>query len=172
MNEIPDFLRGIDPDMVREMDHRMGVEIDGHFELQMNLFELDRQRYLSRLVDKMNAIDACLHTPDDDTLWQLNRADGLALLDFLYYIDQIFIVPESVVNRAYYLNEALSMADDAQSELNKHLTGSEYIYGADELRTKIANALSQDDQNKAKHDIVEMYCQDIHNPILRFVNER
>ena len=156
--------------MVRSFDEQMNTEIDMHVEKQLQIFDSNRLSFQSRLVDKMNAINDCLREQNVTNMLFLDKADNLALLEFLYYIDHLFFAPPSV-NLAHYITEAFSMADDSQSRLNEHLNGVQYIYEMDVLRTRIAHILSQDDTQVMKQDIINMYDADIRSIIIRFRNE-
>jgi hypothetical protein len=171
MNEIPKFLQGIDTDSILDIENQMQAFSESHYAKQNKLFEQDRDGFFSRLIDKMNAIDICINQRTGESLLLVQKTNELASLAFHYYLNRIFAAPGSV-NRPYYLGEALGRADDAQSELNKRQIGSEYIFEQDELRTRIGNILSQDDETKAKKDIAYMYENEISAIVDEFINKR
>lgn len=169
MSEIPKFLHGIDPDMVLEIDKLMEGEVEKHAEHQLEHIETIRQLYIAGLAEKMNAIELCIANPSFCNIDELNKANGTVTADFSYYVDQIFAAPFSI-NKAAYLSEALSMADDAQSELNKKQVKSWYVYDSPELRTLIGEALAQDDEVKAKQGILAIY-RNVREVVVRFIRE-
>ena len=165
MNEIPDFLKGIDPDTVRDLDRLMASAIDSHHN---DLFALNRQEYFARLNTRTTAISTCLANPTFDNKLELLKVDNLALLDFLIYIDRILDSGPSI-NKPYYLNEAISMADNSQTQLNHRQTGLYYVYEPGDLRTKIANALSLNTPDETKFILADMYTNDLQEVIVKYV---
>ena len=171
MSEIPSFLDGIDPESFLDLQEQMQTELESHYAKQNKLFEKDRDIYLSRLVDKMNAIEICLNQRNDDTLFLIKKTNHLASAAFEHYLNRLFAAPPSV-NRPYYLSEALRFADDAQSELNIRQNGSKYIFEPDELGVRIGEILSLDNEQMAKQAIASMYENEISSVVEQFANKQ
>jgi hypothetical protein len=168
MSEIPDFLKGIDPDTVRDLERQLNDEADYQAEYQMTAIEALRESYMAQLAAKMHAIDAYLHNPGLDKMYWLTMADEVARSHFLYYLDKIFTAPPNI-NVPVRLAEALDVADDTQTELNKLQKGKSRIYNMSELRTRIAEIILEDNPEKAKQAITNMYDTDIREVVLQFI---
>lgn len=156
--------------MVRDLDRQMDAEAEHQAEHQMTVIESYRQSYLGVLARKMDAIEACLDVGSFYDVYNLSETDEIARSHFLYYVDQIFTAPPTI-NRPVRLAEALSMADGTQTKLNYRQTGRQYIYDMSELRTRIAEIMLEDDTEKAKQDVIDMYDRNIRDIVLRFVND-
>ncbi len=169
MSEIPDFLQGIDPAMIRDLEQQMDADLSEHNEREVTLLESYRQSYMKRLAIKKKGIDSCLDNPSASGNFMLGFADEVARSHFAYYVDKVFLAP-LMINKSEKLVEALDMADISQMRLNKQQVGFERVYNdITELRTIVERILQSDNQKEAAQDIIDMYDRTVREVVNRFI---
>lgn len=172
MSEVPDFLQGIDPNTVWELEQQMDAGLEEHNEREMTLLESYRQSYMKRLAIKKKEIDVCLDDPSASRNFMLSFADEVARSHFAYYVDRLFVAP-ATINKSDQLVEALDMADISQMRLNEQQVGFERVYGdITELRTMVERILLSDDQKEAAQDIIDLYDRTVREVVSQFVYKK
>lgn len=169
MTEIPNFLEGIDPEMVRDLEQQLQAEWDANLELEAAVLESNRRGYMRVLSHKMAMIDRYFQKKHPGQMMEIAQADEMARTYFLYYLDKVFAGPETG-NKQVQLAEALAMADITQESINQEQTGQPLARDVDEWQARVAEILLEDDEVKAKQDVIDVYDRDIREVILRFLH--
>ncbi len=173
MTEMPQF-DGFTPEDVAFLNELDKSWNEPTFEelYEQQPFESYRLSYLRTIMDRRDAIDNYMKDRSNPyRMMMMDHQDRVTHTHFLYYMDNLFAANSSI-DRVDYIVEAFGMADMSQKQLNIAEGQGVNRREAVELRTRIAEILLADSDDKAKQDIIDMYTADTSDVVNRFIIHR